>query len=202
MKLCTGRAGSVGVARAFEEHVEGILERGVVAAAELVMAGGILAAAGGEVGVGNEPGPEAALVGREGGVGDVPGEGARRTSGEVAPEDVLGGFALCAPQRPEAFFWLAAGIITSRGLMGPMCMFVFKYMCSMNFAFISLGLLLVHFLAPWTHDEEEEGDDDDGRSRSSSMSSSAMFLPCPLMLMAEPPPCPAVPSACCCACAP
>jgi hypothetical protein len=54
------------VARAVEEHVEGILERGVVAAAELVMAGGILAAAGGEVGVGNEPGPEAALVGREG----------------------------------------------------------------------------------------------------------------------------------------
>ena len=48
-------AGSVGVARAFEEHVEGILERGVVAAAELVMVGGILAAAGGEVGVGNEP---------------------------------------------------------------------------------------------------------------------------------------------------
>ena len=47
--------------------------RGVVAAAELVMVGGILAAAGGEVGVGNEPGPEAALVGREGGVGDVPG---------------------------------------------------------------------------------------------------------------------------------
>ena len=55
------------------------------------MVGGILAAAGGEVGVGNEPGPEAALVGREGGVGDVPGEGAGRTSGEVAPEDVLGG---------------------------------------------------------------------------------------------------------------
>ena len=79
------------MARAFEEHVEGILERGVVAAAELVMVGGILAAAGGEVGVGNEPGPEAALVGREGGVGDVPGEGAGRTSGEVAPEDVLGG---------------------------------------------------------------------------------------------------------------
>jgi len=53
--------------------------------------GHIPAAAGGEVGVGNEPGPEAALVGREGGVGDVPGEGAGRTSGEVAPEDVLGG---------------------------------------------------------------------------------------------------------------
>ena len=79
------------MARAVEEHVKGILERGVVAAAELVMVGGILAAAGGEVGVGNEPGPEAALVGREGGVGDVPGEGAGRTSGEVAPEDVLCG---------------------------------------------------------------------------------------------------------------
>ena len=71
--------------------VEGILEWGVVAAAELVVVGGVLASARGEVRISDQAGPEPALVGRERGVGDVPGEGAGRAGGEVAPKGVLGG---------------------------------------------------------------------------------------------------------------
>ena len=84
-------AGRVGVAGAVEEHVEGVLEWGVVAAAELVVVGGVLASARGEVRISDQAGPEPALVGRERGVGDVPGEGAGRAGGEVAPKGVLGG---------------------------------------------------------------------------------------------------------------
>ena len=51
-------AGRVGVAGAVEEHVEGVLEWGVVAAAELVVVGGVLASACGEVRISDQAGPE------------------------------------------------------------------------------------------------------------------------------------------------
>ena len=57
----------------------------------LVVVGGVLASACGEVRISDQAGPEPALVGRERGVGDVPGEGAGRAGGEVAPKGVLGG---------------------------------------------------------------------------------------------------------------
>ena len=55
-------AGRVGVAGAVEEHVEGVLEWGVVAAAELVVVGGVLASACGEVRISDQAGPEPALL--------------------------------------------------------------------------------------------------------------------------------------------
>ena len=49
------------MAGAVEEHVEGVLEWGVVAAAELVVAGVVLASARGEVRISDQAGPEPAL---------------------------------------------------------------------------------------------------------------------------------------------
>ena len=45
------------MAGAVEEHVEGVLEWGVVAAAELVVVGGVLASACGEVRISDQAGP-------------------------------------------------------------------------------------------------------------------------------------------------